>query len=376
MANVRSQAAGQGIRTLGLAALVLGAVLGLLFFRAFLPGNVLFSNDGPLGAQMAESHRVPDSFKGGWQDLNTLGFRESGAFPGITFGLLYLLGPIGFSKAFAAIGLFILGLGAWTYFHQLKFSRPACLLGAVAAVLNSTFFCVAAWGVAAQAVTIGMVFFALAALADTTSPRRWLRLVLAGLAVGMAVSEGADVGAIFSVYVAIFVVYQAWVSEGSPAKNLAAGLGRVAVIAAFAALLAAHTISVLVGTQIKGVAGAQQDTQSKWERWDWATQWSLPKREALGLVVPGLFGYRMDTPVGLAEGMQDSYKGGQYWGFVGMDPSWYRFWKNEGPRPGGAPRGFSGGASTPARLLSWWESGLQCKAFGSRIRFILCPPGV
>jgi hypothetical protein len=46
------------------------------------------------------------------------------------------------------------------------------------------------------AISVGMIFFALAALADTSSPARWLRVVLAGLAVGMAVTEGADIGAL------------------------------------------------------------------------------------------------------------------------------------------------------------------------------------
>lgn len=359
MASVKSPLGKGGLAALGAAVLVLAAVLCLLFYKAFLPDHILFSNDGPLGAQNAECHHVPEGFSGGWQDLNSIGFREAGAFPGITFALLWVLGPVAFSKAYAAIALFILGLGAWTFFRQLRFAQIPCILAAIAAVLNGMFFSIATWGVAAQAVTLGMVFFALAALADTTSPRRWLRLVIAGLAVGMAVAEGADVGAIFSIYVAIFVLYQAWTTEGSPAMKLSLGVARVAVVAVFAALLAAHTISVLVGTQIKGVAGAQQDTQSKWERWDWATQWSLPKREAVGLIIPGVFGYRMDTPIGLTQGMQESYKGGQYWGFVGMDPSWYRFWKNEGPRPGGSPRGFSGGgfyAGTLVALVAVWAA--------------------
>lgn len=351
MDRTKSQSTTSKQRGLVLIVVVLTAVLSAMFFHAFLPGNVLFSNDGPLGAQHAESHRLPGLFKGAWEDLNSVGYRAVSASPNLTNTFFLLLGPFGYSKFFAAIALFILGMGAWCYFRQVGLSPVACVLGAVAAVLNSNFFSVACWGVATQAITVGLVFFALAALADTTSSRRWLRLVLGGLLVGMAVSDGADVGAIFSVYVAAFVVYQAWASEGPKARNLTWGIGRVVVIAGFAAFLAAQTISVLVGTQIKGVAGAQQDTQSKWERWDWATQWSLPKREALGLVVPGLFGYRMDTPVGLPESMQEAYTGGQYWGYVGMDPSWYRYWKNQGPRPGGAPRGFSGGGIYAGMLV-------------------------
>ena len=64
------------------------------------------------------------------------------------------------------------------------------------------------------------------------------------------------------------------------------------LVVVFAALMAAHTIHSLVGTQIEGVTGTNQDTESKERRWDFATQWSLPKMETARLVTPGLYGYR------------------------------------------------------------------------------------
>jgi hypothetical protein len=80
-------------------------------------------------------------------------------------------------------------------------------------------------------------------------------------------------------------------------------------VAVCAAFLAAHGLATLVGTQIQGVAGMGQDDRSKEQRWDEATMWSLPKIESLRVVIPGLFGYRMDTP-----------DGGCYWGSVGQRP--------------------------------------------------------
>jgi len=332
-----------GPRSAGLAIifLVLFAVLSVLFHSSYLPGRVVFSNDGPLGTLMSLSHKVPDGFCGWWQDLNSVGFREGGASPSITYLLLWWLGPVGYSRFYAPVALLFLGLGAWCFFRQLRLVPVACVLGAVAAALNSGFFSAACWGVAAHALMIGWNFFALAALADTTSRRRWIKVVLAGLAVGMGVMEAADIGAIFSVYVAAFVMYQAWIADGPHGKNLVFGVARTAMVAVFAGFLAAHTISVLVATQIQGVAGTQQDTRTKEERWDFATQWSLPKREALGLVVPGLFGYRMDTP-----------NGGNYWGAAGRDAAWYRYFEGgkQGPQPGGYLR-FTGGGNYAGVLV-------------------------
>ena len=104
-----------------------------------------------------------------------------------------------------------------------------------------------------------MTFLALAALSDTTSRRRWLRVALAGLAVGMGVTEGADLGAIFSVLVAAFVIYQAWITPGPRTRNLATGIGRVSLVAVCAALLAAQAFSELVVNDIQDVSVPLRD---------------------------------------------------------------------------------------------------------------------
>lgn len=315
-----------------MALLGLG-LLAFLFRDCLLPGYTLFSNDGPLGALMVQARHVPESFTGVWEDLNSIGYREGGAMPNITYALLWILGPVGFSKFYAPLVLLLLGLAAWWFFRRLGLAPLSCTLGGVAAALNSGFFSSACWGVAAHPLTIGLSFLALAALVDTKSSRAWVRVVLAGMAVGMGVVEGADIGAIFSLYVAAFVAYQAWISEGRRGTTLIWGMSRLLMVACFAVFIAAHSISVLVTTQIKGVAQMQQDKETKQQHWDFATQWSLPKREALGFLIPGLFGYRMDTP-----------DGGAYWGAVGRDPSWDRYFAGgkQGPPPQGTMR-FSGG---------------------------------
>lgn len=333
-----------GILTaLGVFFLVMAGTLRGVFW----PGQTLFSNDGPLGQLMAECHRLPQRFTGCWLDLNSVGFNGGAASPSISFGLQWLLGPLWFSKLYAIISLVILALGVWCFLRELKLNPWACILGGLAASLNSTFFSVAGWGVGAHDITAGMFFFALAALADTSSPRRWLRVILAGMALGMAVTEGADVGAIFSVYAAAFLVYQVWAVEGPKLKNAVAGAGRLGLVVVCAVFLAAQSLHGLITTSIEGIKGAQQDAQTKDKRWDWATQWSLPKLEALNLIEPGLFGYRMDT---LNEHV--------YWGNIGRDPAWDRYVKNG--RQGRAPTGFlrfvGGGnyCGIPVLLVAVW----------------------
>lgn len=296
------------------ALLLFVIVLVVLFHGVFLPGQTLFSNDGPLSEQMAQCHRLPARFTGCWLDLGGVGLNGGAALPDVTYVLLWLLGPLWYSRLYAILSLLILGVGAWYFFRQSRLAPVACILGGLAAILNSTYFSVACWGMLPHVLTAAMSFLALGALMDRNPRGRWLRVILAGFAIGMGVSEGADVGAIFSVYVAAFIVYQAWIAEGSRPKNLGIGLGRLAVVTICAAILASEAISGLINTSIKGIAGTEQNEQTRAERWNWATQWSLPKKESLSLIVPGLFGYRMDTP-----------GGGNYWGTIGRDQAWNKY---------------------------------------------------
>jgi hypothetical protein len=183
-------------------------------------------------------------------------------------------------------------------------------------------------------------FLALGLLADTTSPRRWWRVMLAGFAVGLGVMEAYDIGALFSLAVAAFVVAQALANDGPRARRALHGVARLALVAGCAGFIAATTLLTLVVTQVKGVVGMAQDDETRTRRWNEATQWSIPKREALGIFVPGLFGFRMDTP-----------DGGAYWGGVGRDAAWDRYLASDrqGPLPGGFFR--YGGGSTYAGVL-------------------------
>jgi hypothetical protein len=336
---------------------ILAVVLIVLFWRSFASDFVHFSNDGPLGPQNSAYLHLPSAISGMWDDLNDTGASIGYFSPGITMALKWLLGALGYAKYIVPIGLLILGTGAWTFFRALKLSPLAALLGALAMMLNSTFFADACWGLAPHPIALGFNFFALALVATNTGEKRWLirwtQLALAGLCVGVNVMEAADIGALSSLLVAAFVFFKSWVDgEASPAQRIFCGISRVAVIAVFAGFIAFQTILSLVGTSIQGVAGTAQDVESKAQHWDWATQWSLPKKETLGVIVPGLFGYKMDTPKGMMPQFQDAYRGGEYWGGIGRDPGLDRFLDagGQGTPPSGFMR-FSGGGNYTGILV-------------------------
>ena len=328
--------------------IVLVVLLVVLFGQGIMPGMVMFSNDGPLGGMIAEQNRAPGTLMGLWQNLNVLGTAAGALPPSLTGFLLCAVGPWFYAKLLPAAALLLLGICAWFCFRSLRLGPVAAALGGLAACLNSSFFSVACWGVASHTVTIAMCFLALGLLARGGGTRGWIRAALAGMAVGMGVMEGADVGVLFSLLTAGAVVYQSLVvEEGSPVMRTLSGFGRLSLVTVCALFLAAVAVYTQIQTAVVGVAGTQQDTQTKAQRWDFATQWSLPKLETLQFAVPGLFGYRMDTP-----------DGGSYWGAVGRDPAWDRYFAAgaQGEPPPGYLRQTGGGIYTGllVLLLAGW----------------------
>jgi hypothetical protein len=328
-------AARPGLKAFLSCAALLAILLGFLFARAlFNPDYVVFSNDGPYGAMVSEHNQMPGILTGIWQDLNWLG----GPYPSPSIELTTLLrwavSTLCFAKILAPYSLFVSGICAWYCFWQYGFSRLACLLAAIAAALNSDFVGTSAWGVCHQTVAFGMNFLALGAVADTTSPRRWLRVILAGFCVGLGVIYAWDIGALFSLFTGTYVVMQAFLTiQGNTSRRIGLGVSRLAIVGIFAALISTHALISVVGFQIKGTTGVGRDTESKEARWSFATQYSIPKAEALGIMFPGLFGFRHDTP-----------NGGEYWGRGGSDPSWDEFVDSGGQRgrPSGAFRAGAG----------------------------------
>lgn len=339
-------------------------VLTILFVRGWQKDYVIFSNDAPLGALTAEYQNVGKSLTGFWVDLNWLGVSAATRPPSISPLLLWLLGPVVFSKLFAPVSLFLVGIGAWFFFRELGFSKPARIIGGVAAALNGDFVATACWGVAIQPMCFAACFFAMGIIVKLDD-RPWIRIALAGLAVGIGVIEASDIGAMFSIFVAAWVGFYSLVHEQAVAKKIGLTGLRLAVLASCAMIVASSALSSLIGTQIKNVVGMAQDDQTKAMRWAEATQWSLPKREIVDVFVPGFFGFRMDTPHDLKPEMQKSHTGGAYWGFGGRDAGWDAFFETDrkGQPPGGMFRyGMGAGyAGILVIVIAIWAVAQSCR---------------
>ncbi len=339
----------KGKSSILILAVCLLVLMGVLFRQSFARYMVLFANDSPLGVFFGYPLEGPFDFGSFWTNLNWLGFAEPSGIIDATQVLYHALGPVLYAKFYAPICLVILGLSAWLFCRVLRFRPWVCVLVGLAAALNMNSFSAACWGLPTRSLSFAAAFLALAAVHSATRSKPWAKLILAGAAVGMGLMEAYDVGAIFSLYVAAYALFLALISDGPAVLRTAKGIGRVALVAVCAGLVAAQALSTLVGTQVKGVAGMEQTEANLQKRWDEATQWSLPKIEILRVIIPGLFGYRMDTP-----------DGGTYWGRVGRTPGW----EVHGM---GTPRSSGAGeyAGILVALIAFWAVAVSLRRAGN-----------
>jgi hypothetical protein len=294
--------------------IVLGGALAALCHQGFLPHRVFWANDVPLGALMDPSNRLPGTFAGHWMPLFWIGGSSISSSPSFSTLLQMIFPPEIFLKIYAPLTMLFLGVGAWLFFRGLGFAPPVCIVGGLGAGLNMHYFSNASWGLGNWGMSASMVFVALAILVSPSVRPLWVKAAMVGLAVGMVVMEGFDVGAIFSLYVGIFIVFYFLTAGTSPVRAMPKTIGMGTLVVLFALLISISTLYTLVGTQIKGTTSGGQSAAEKKEHWTFLTQWSFPKLETLRLVIPGLFGYR------LQDYMTDTNKASAYWGRIGEDP--------------------------------------------------------
>jgi hypothetical protein len=320
------------------AMVLLVLALAVLFHDSFKATFVQFANDGPLGVAKSAALSMPAALTGYWPDLNWLGANGATASFNITNLVLWFLGPVGYMKFYPPITLLLLGASAWIFFRTLKLSSAMCGVAAFAAALNMNFFSNTCWGLGSRSLTLASAFLALAALNTRRVGNPWINAVLGGLCTGLAVIEGADNGAIFSLFIAAFVIFQSWVEESTVKRRLVSCL-RLGLVTVFAAIIAVQVLIPLTGVAArtaKESAAADSDPKAAADKqWVFATQWSLTPAEMLRVIIPGLFGYRMDTP-----------EGGEYWGRVG------EYWP--APEAGRRSSGAGEYAGVPVVLIGLW----------------------
>src|SRR6185436_18721518 len=121
----------------------------------------------------------------------------------------------------------ILGFCSWTFFRRLGCNAAASILASLSAALNMNFMSNAAWGLPSRGLSLAASFLALAAIEAGFVVQPILTSILAGLAIGLSITEGGDNGAIFSMFIAAYAFYRTWGAIPARGKAVGWGVGKV-----------------------------------------------------------------------------------------------------------------------------------------------------
>lgn len=137
----------------------------------------------------------------------------------------------------------------------------------------------------------------------------WLAAAVSGACVGMSLSLQQDTGMLFSLMVGFFGLLLAGREFIAGRKPAALGIvGRLACVVAVAAAVGWPSVSSVLQQNVESASAPGKDNPE--ERYNWATQWSLPKGETIAYAVPGFFGWKTGDATG------------PYWGEVGRTVGW------------------------------------------------------
>src|SRR5580692_5172130 len=89
--------------------IVLGGALAALCHQGFLPHQIFFANDMPLGAMMDPSNRLPGTFAGHWGMLEWIGGPGPSSSPSFSALLQMIFPPEIYLKIYAPLGMLFLG---------------------------------------------------------------------------------------------------------------------------------------------------------------------------------------------------------------------------------------------------------------------------
>ncbi len=293
----------------GLALIVI-----VIFHNVLLPLKPLMAQDSGLVNEFVSRQRAQSGKNVFWNTSGYLG-NGGGRLAGklnnfrIDIGVWRKLLPAELKNTFDfPMAVFLVGLAFYLFCLALDLKPLAAFTGATSIMLSGHFISCTYSGHTGKFFMLVYLCFALWLLTAGIRKRNILLLLWAGICGGIGVSLQLDVGFIIVLFFFAWTIFLVWQTKNQKKwVKLSVGLG----IACVAGLIySASTIYGLMGLagSASGKTTGTKDKRTEAEKWNWATQWSLPKAETLTFVIPGFFGF----------GLPNS----PYWGNIGQDARW------------------------------------------------------
>jgi len=287
----------------GLAGLTL-----VTFHTVLLPPKPLVAQDAPLTSYAITKQTVAAGKRVVW---NANGYLGTGGYEmrynPLTLLTLITPTPLVNTVTFTLLTL-LTGIACYGLCIALGVRPAAAFVGAGALMLSGHFITTVYSGhtgtflmwpcylAAAWLITVGI---------ERRSP---LACAWAGILAGLGAGQ-LDIAVIVALFLAAWVVFLVVTTRAQRRwAKLTIGL----LLAAGCGL--AYSLPVVQGliglsSRAGGVDSVADDTRTAEEKWNWATQWSLPLEETLTLIAPGYYGFGLEPA-------------SPYWGRIGQDANW------------------------------------------------------
>jgi len=302
-----------------MAIVGLAVIIVITFHSVLLPPKPVVANDAPLTTHYLNARGTYEGKDSVWRANGYLGKNGSPRMKHNFFSKLgySILRPGEIKNFFPPkyantivfpICAFLAGLGMYLFLITMKLKPLAAFTGACALMLSGQFITGVFSGHSGSFYMFFYMTFCLWLLTYAIQTRSIIAFIWAGVAGGMALKSQLDIGAIVALFLAAWVAFYIWHTRSKAQwVKLAVGLVLAASLGISYSASAIYNLAGLASASQGKTGIANGDTRTLDEKWDWATQWSLPKSETLTFVMPGFFGW----------GVQ-----GDYWGNIGRSAAW------------------------------------------------------
>jgi membrane protein YfhO len=282
----------------------------LIFWRNFLPGQLVMTSDANLAGFIYAHRSLSQGWDAHWNPLWWLGF--PGGVPPVRVEeiLIWLLPPVLYAKISIPLFLAIGGLTAFALARALGFADFVALVFALGWEMTGSSLTDIPGGHHSRQLMFGVLPLMYLGLWHASKSRPVCGVILAAAAVATMIGALADSGAILALSGICFFI---WLSRRRLRSLRFWGqslLGTVLTIVLCAQVVFLFLPSVTVGLRSDDIpaAAAQDDGRG----WEWHSQWSFAPEEIVELFAPGFFGWQTGDP--------DS----AYWGRVGGSAQWHQ----------------------------------------------------
>ena len=300
----------------GLAVAIL-----LVFWDALLGRGHLWGPDSGAYGYVYLRQALPGAYLGNWWPLDGLG-RDSGPIVFVPYHLLlWLVDPLRCQLWTYIASIVLTAAAAWYFLAGRGIRGAAAVAASLAAGFTPHTVTLISAGHIGKLQLMPFAMLLLAALDRAVTRRSLAHYALAGLSVAYGFISGADIMFVFVLVGAAYGLYL-WVScrprpggtAGGWTRHILIHAAGVAVAGCFAFAAASIWVQNMVQTVLPSrmhmaeTAGAvEEKVENKWE---FATNWSLPPEELLEFVAPGVFGWQTVDPRA------------PYWGRLGRTLGW------------------------------------------------------